>query len=286
MLSDIFRSALTLLSPRLNTEVVFFFKFHRRINLKAPQTLNEKILKLKLDSYGTDPLIRQCADKYAVRAYVEDKGFRDILIPLLAAYDRAEDIDWDALPDAFALKWNFGCGFNLICRDKHKLNREAAVRQLEKWGRKKYYLGHSEMQYKNVPPKLLVEQYIGAADGSLPEDYKFYCFNGEPLAILYMAGRNTEQMQAAFFDPDWNLIGTTGKSHYHAFEAAPQPPASLHRMVEIARALAKDFTFVRVDLYDIDGKPFFGELTFTPAGGFDVSQCEINGHTMGELLKL
>ena len=127
MLSDIFRSALTILSPKLNTEVVFFFKFHRRINWKNPQTLNEKILKLKLDSYGSDPKIRQCADKYAVRSYVEAKGLRDMLIPLLAAYDRAEDIVWDTLPEAFALKWNFGCGFNLICTDKKKLKQEDTI---------------------------------------------------------------------------------------------------------------------------------------------------------------
>ena len=181
MLSDIFRSALTSLSPKLNTEVVFFFKFHRRINWKNPQTLNEKILKLKLDSYGSDPKIRQCADKYAVRSYVEAKGLRDMLIPLLAAYDRAEDIVWDTLPEAFALKWNFGCGFNLICADKKKLKQEDAVKTLSRWSRKKYHLGYSEMQYKGVPKKLLAEKYLGTADGALPEDYKFYCFNGEPL---------------------------------------------------------------------------------------------------------
>ena len=286
MLSDIFRSALTILSPKLNTEVVFFFKFHRRINWKNPQTLNEKILKLKLDSYGSDPKIRQCADKYAVRSYVEAKGLRDMLIPLLAAYDRAEDIVWDTLPEAFALKWNFGCGFNLICTDKKKLKQEDAVKTLSRWSRKKYHLGYSEMQYKGVPKKLLAEKYLGTADGALPEDYKFYCFNGEPLAILYMTGRGSEHMQAAFFDLNWNMIGTTGKRNYQSFEATPPAPASLNRMAEAARILSKDFKFVRVDFYDVDGKPFFGEMTFTPAGGFDVSQCRINGQSMGELLKI
>lgn len=115
---------------------------------------------------------------------------------------------------------------------------------------------------------------------------KFYCFNGEPLAILYMTGRGSEHMQAAFFDLNWNMIGTTGKRNYQSFEATPPAPASLNRMAEAARILSKDFKFVRVDLYDVDGKPFFGEMTFTPAGGFDVSQCRINGQSMGELLKI
>lgn len=101
-----------------------------------------------------------------------------------------------------------------------------------------------------------------------------------------MTGRGSEHMQAAFFDLNWNMIGTTGKRNYQSFEATPPAPASLNRMAEAARILSKDFKFVRVDLYDVDGKPFFGEMTFTPAGGFDVSQCRINGQSMGELLKI
>jgi len=138
---------LTMLSPTLNTKAHFKQAFGRNINLKEPKSFCEKILKMKLDSYGTDPLIRQCADKYAVREYIQKKGCSEILVPLIAAYDKPEQIDWDALPEKFVIKWNFGCGFNIICDDKNKLKKAEVIAQLKKWGKVKSYLSHSEMQY-------------------------------------------------------------------------------------------------------------------------------------------
>ena len=121
-----FKCILTLISPRLNTMVVYYFKFKKRINLKYPKTLDEKIQWLKLNTYYKNPLVTQCADKYAVRTYIEKCGCKEILNELYGVYDRVEEIPWDSLPNKFVIKWNFGCGQNLICFDKQKLNIEQA----------------------------------------------------------------------------------------------------------------------------------------------------------------
>ena len=181
-LSRGFYAALSYVSPRLNTELLFLKKFGRRVNLKDPETLNEKLLKRKLEQYGTDPLVRQCADKYRVRDFVAERGCGETLNRLIGVFDRVQDIDFDALPERFAIKWNFGCGYNLICRDKAALDIPAAKKQLEKWGREPFWAYYSELQYRNVPKKLIVEEYIGG--DTLPEDYKFYCFNGKARCVM------------------------------------------------------------------------------------------------------
>ena len=283
-IARLFRSSLTLISPELNTKVIYWFKFKKRLDLKNPRKLNEKILKLKIDRYGNDPLVKKCADKYAVREYVTEKGLEEILIPLIAVYDSVKDIKWASLPESFAMKWNFGCGFNFICEDKSKYDEKTVLKQMKKWGKEKYYLPYSEMQYKDVPHRIIVEQFLKPRNGILPEDYKFYCFNGVPKAILYISGRHTDHEIVGFFDLDWNYIGSTGKKVYEDIKDMPERPSCLEEMIRIAAKLSEGFPFVRIDLYDFDSKPLFGEMTFTPAGGFDVSECTIDGKEMGELL--
>ena len=170
-----FYAALSYVSPRWNTKLLFLRKFGRLPDLKHPQTLNEKLLKQKLERFGTDPVVRQCADKYRVRDYVDGCGCGGTLNRLLAVYDRPEDIDWDALPERFAVKWNFGCGYNLICTDKQALDTHAAVQQLRAWGREPFWAYYSELQYRHVDKKLLIEEYIGTPDGTLPEEkFRYY----------------------------------------------------------------------------------------------------------------
>ena len=122
-----FKQFLTVISPRLNTEIVYFFKFKKRINLNEPRTLDEKIQWLKLNAYNKNPLVTQCADKYAVRDYVKSCGCSEILNDLYGVYDSVDEIKWDELPEKFVIKWNFGCGQNLICFDKSKLNLKSIV---------------------------------------------------------------------------------------------------------------------------------------------------------------
>jgi hypothetical protein len=208
-------------------------------------------------------MVIKCADKYAVREYVAQCGCADTLNPLLNVYDSVEDIVESDLPDRFALKLNYGCTYNIICADKTQFNFYEAKKKLRKWMKTNYYLTHSEMQYKDVKRKILLEQFIEGSDGRFPDDYKFYCFNGEPQYLLFCTDRNVAHAQKTFYDIDGNIVNWRPDCISKKFER----PESYQEMIEVCKKLSEGFPFVRVDLYDLNGKVIFGELTFTPAGG-------------------
>lgn len=289
-LAVLFRCGMTIISPTLNTKVCYRVKTGKKLNIKNPDEFKEKLLKLKLDNYNHNPLVKQCADKYAVRDYVharfEESDCPDILNTLVAVYDSVEEIDWVNLPCRFAMKWNFGCGYNIIVSDKSKLDLQSATEQMKRWGRKKAHLGYAEMQYKGVKKKIIVEKFLESKKGGVPEDYKIYCFSGKPVAVLYISDRGTDNTKGGFFDLNWNYLGNTGKDIYEGFDQLPNKPESLSVMIKAAGILSKPFPFVRVDFYDVDGRAIFGEMTFTPAGGAQASEIAIDGKSMGELLDL
>lgn len=155
-----FYSFLTILSPTLNTKVRYRSIFRKKLDLKNPKTLNEKILWLKLNTYYRNPLVIQCADKYLVREYVSNCGLGQILVPLIGVWEDPMQIPWDDLPEQFVLKWNFGAGMNIICTDKSKINKEIVIKQLKEWKKCKYWLPYSEMQYKYINPKIVCEELL------------------------------------------------------------------------------------------------------------------------------
>lgn len=159
---DVFARGLTVISPKWNTEFRFWMTFKRKIDLENPESFNEKLLWLKLNRYMNDPLVIQCADKYAVRDYVTACGCGDLLNEMYGVYDDADSIPWEDLPRQFVLKWNFGSGFNIICPDKSKIDRNEVIRQMKKWGRSRYWLSYSEMQYKYCRKKIVCEKYLSA----------------------------------------------------------------------------------------------------------------------------
>lgn len=281
---EILRAA-TLISPSINTKLSYYRVFKRWPNLVKPTTFNEKLLYLKLNNYNHNPIVVQCADKYSVRKYIEAKGLGDCLNGLIAVYDDVEDIRWNELPEKFAMKWNFGASYNIICSNKAELDIIRTKKILRKWGKKKYWLGTSEMQYKKCAKKIVCEKFLESDEGTLPEDYKLYCFNGKVLAILYIVGRGEKQKHGGFFSTDWNYLGVASK-WYEDFSVLPKKPKSLDNMISIAEALADGFPFVRIDFYDIDGKAVFGEMTFTPGAGVVTAQIDIDGKSMGDLLQL
>lgn len=260
---NIFLCLMTMISPYLNT-IVYYFASHKKIiNLAKPRGFNEKVLWLKLNTYSRSPLVKKCADKYAVREFITEKGYGDCLVPLLACYEQVDDIKWEELPEKFALKINFGSGYNIICKDKSKLDIEDCRKRLNKWIKSKYYLSHSELQYKDVKPYILVEKFIENQNGEFPADFKFYCFDGEPKCLLYCSERIGSHAKKTLFDLNGNVLNWRND-----ITTQPFPETSCFEdMLEICRALSKGFPFVRVDLYDHNGKVLFGELTFTPAGG-------------------
>ncbi|RGS76395.1 ATP-grasp fold amidoligase family protein, partial [Coprococcus sp. AF21-14LB] len=246
--------------------------------------LTKNYYGLKLNDYIQNPLVIQCADKYRVREYIEKCGYSHLLNELLGVYEHAKDIDWNSLPEKFVLKWNFGAGMNILCENKENLNITQTVKQLNKWEKLKYWLPYSEMQYKNTPKRIICEKYLDNTDelGVIP-DYKVYCFHGEPLAILVMHDRGHE-MKTEFFDINWNSLENTNK--YKEVKEPTKEPSCLKEMLEASRSFSTPFPFVRCDFYIISGKLYFGELTFTPAGGLYVSQTKINGKGMEEYLHI
>lgn len=277
-----FRILLTNISPTLNVKVTYLLAKGRRINLKAPSTLEEKILWLKLNTYRENELVTICCDKFEVRNYVKENGWENILIDLIGVYKSEEDIDWSKLPEKFVLKCNHGSGFNIICKDKNKLDIEKAKSQLNSWMKEEQWKSYAEMNYKNMEKRITCEKYIETKNGHLPTDYKIYCFNGVPKAVLVIADRDGET-KGSFMSTDWELLSYTEK--YKANDI-PEKPLSLETMLNAAASLSKPFPFVRVDFYQGNDRAIFGEMTFTPAGGLYTSQTDIEGVTMGELLEI
>ncbi len=275
-------SVLTLISPELNTRARYKSVYGTVLDLDSPRTFSEKLLWLKLKDYISNPLVIQCADKYRVRKYIEDCGCGDILNELYGVYDSAQDIPWGDLPESFVLKWNFGAGMNIVVKEKSRLDVSETVQKLEKWGKVKYWLPHSEMQYKKTEKKLVCEKFL--VDNANPDvipDYKVYCFHGEPKAIFVMHDRG-HGIKSEFFDTNWRVLKNSGK--YAKPQQTTPKPACFEQMLEVSRKLSSPFPFVRCDYYVVNGKLIFGELTFTPAGGLYTSTTKIDGKDMSEFL--
>lgn len=288
-----FRRMLTRISPKLNTSVIYRMKFKRKWDENNPITFNDKILWLKFHTYWKNELVIQCADKYAVREYIKKAGQEELLIKLYGVYENVEDIPWDNLPKQFVLKLNTGCGCNIIVVDKDKLDINFAKSKLCKGMKEKYYLDYSEMHYKDIKPLILIEEYIGSDDGRPPIDYKFYCMNGKAVYVMVCEDRDGINHPKFFFlDKKWNKLPYTEEVFKYPSKKI-EKPKKIDEAFKVAETLAKEFPFVRVDLYIVKNKIFFGELTFTPSAGMDMDfKFKVPGENkdtdtiLGELLKL
>ncbi len=280
------RYLLTWISPKLN--IRFFYKrCHGKYpDLKNPKTLDEKIQWMKLNYYPGNDLVYQCADKFRVREYVEKCGLGFILNELLCTFRSPEEIDWDKLPEKFVLKWNFGCGGNIICQDQSKLDKKLAIKELKYFQKIKAHLIAAEPQYE-MEKVLLCEKLIETADGSAPVDYKFYCFNGKAEYVLCCVGRGENERPAFyFFDREWKLQRLNRSSLNLPADFSVPKPEGIDQLFEYAEKLSAPFPFVRADFYLENGKPYFGELTFTPSGGFDAGRLPETDLFFGKKVEL
>lgn len=261
-----------LLSDKTALKIQYKNVFLRDLDLENPQTFNEKIQWLKL--YNRNPQYTQMVDKYAAKAFVADKIGAEYIIPTLGVWDSFEDIDFDALPNQFVLKCTHGSGDVVVCTDKEKLDKEAAREKLSRALHTDFYKIGREWPYKNVPRKILAEQYMtdngasGQADTGLT-DYKFYCFNGVANCVMVCRDRHLHNTKFYFFDRNWTFCryNRLGRSLPEGFTMVK--PEQMDRMFELADTLSKDLPFVRVDLYECGGRIYFGELTFFPSSGFE-----------------
>lgn len=278
--------------PRRVADYRFHKKFGRHIDWENPKDLNEKIQWLKF--YSDTSLWTQLADKYAVRRYVEERGCGDLLVPLYGRWERTEEIDWDSLPEQFVLKTNNGCRDIVICRDKQRLDKRMVTKRYAWLLRTGHTYGYitAEPHYATIKPCVIAEQLLDASQQSIDSstliDYKIWCFDGEPACIRVYYNRAHRKVDSTIYDTDWNPHPEWVASSKH-YKVDPQPiprPASLDRMLEAARALSKGLPQVRVDLYEVGGKPYFGELTLTAASGCIDSFSEAYLRELGDRVKL
>ena len=267
-----FRVFLSFLSPRLNTVYLYWKKFGRPPDLRHPQSFNEMLLRQKLERFGRDREVRLCADKLTARDFVRERGCADLLVPLCGVWRRPEEICFEALPERFVLKWNFGCGYTLLCPDKAALDRSAAVELLRRWGREPFWAFFSELQYRGIPRRILAEAWLGDDRGVPPEDYKFYCFHGKAACVMLCTGRERGVPRFYFLDRDFRLLRINRDGKEAPADFSLVRPDGLERAFSAAETLSAGFPFVRVDLYLIGGRVFFGELTFTPAAALDTKR--------------
>lgn len=276
---------LTGISPAVATKLIYRYNFKRKLNLIAPRDINEKMNYLKLKTYYNNPLVTKCVDKYEVRNYLGENGFGELLPELYGAFNDTNELrkKWSDFPKQFVMKCNHGCDYNILVTDKDQLNLDAACLKLDRWLQEDYWKIFCEPQYKNVVHKIIVEEYL--ADDILT--YKFYCFNGEPK-VLYLSsnGEHGEKdLYLDYYDIDMNWLDITLYPHLHSKEKAVKPQ-NYEAMLQLARKLSKPFPFVRIDLYNVNGKIYFSEFTFIPTGGYMKLEPSSVLDEWGEWLKL
>lgn len=274
---------------RVLPEDTFLRIFHeyymgRPLDLDDPREFTEKIQWLKL--YFRDPRLPRLVDKYAVRAYVEEKVGARYLNELYAVWDRAADVTFEGLPDRFVLKAVHGCHFNILVDDRNDFSPARARRRLRRWSRKnQYWRGGLEWAYRDVPPRIIAEAFLEQPGSSVLTDYKFFCFGGEPRFVQVDLERGIDDLRA-YYDMSWSRQPFTTAGRANPLEGEAERPENFEEMVEVARSLADDLPFVRVDLYNLDGRIVFGEMTFYPGDGRRPFAPDEYNRRIGDLIEL
>ena len=257
--------ALKFIPDKQMIQFQYWLKLKRKLDLDNPKRYTEKIQWYKLNYRNENMPV--CVDKLHVRDYITNKGLEDCLVKLYAVFDRPEDINLDSLPDKFILKTTNGSGTNIICKDKSTLNLEEVIKKVRGFLKQSSASAGREWPYEQVIPKIIVEELLedpASPDGSI-NDYKFLCFSGNPEYVVLDVDRYTHHKRN-IYDTSWNDLHV--ESDCPCSEKAYEKPSTLDRMLEISKVLCEDFPAVRVDLYSIQGKIYFGELTFFPWSGY------------------
>ena len=264
--------------PKQIADQLFEQQFGYKIDWDNPRDLNEKIQWLMFNTDISEWV--RLADKYRVREFVKARGCEEILIPLYGKWERAEDIDWDKLPNSFVMKVNHGCGDAQIVLDKTKADLSAIQQFMKNALKQTWGLGTAEIHYRRIKPCIIAEQLLlpsdashvkevnGMAPTATMTDYKIWCFNGNPYCIQAYSGRDmkTNEMIRNVYDWNWNKHPEYYNEQYRS-DVIDKKPEHLKEMYEYACKLSKGFPEVRVDLYECNGKVYFGELTFTGSAG-------------------
>lgn len=272
-----------LYSDEMYLRMLFRLKMGYKLNLENPTTFSEKLQWLKL--YNRRPEYTTMVDKYAVKEYVSNIIGSKYIIPTLGVWDRPEDIDWDSLPNQYVLKTTHGGGNTgvVICKDKSTFDKEKAIEKLNRSLKQDIYKTLREWPYKNVPRRIIAEQFIEAENNDLP-DYKFFCFDGEVKALFIGTERGTGNVKFDYFDADFNHLNLIQQHPLSGRQL--EKPAGFEEMKRVASQLSKGIPQVRIDLYNVNGKIYFGEITFFHHGGVVPFHPESWDYTFGSWIKL
>lgn len=273
--------SVNLVSHKYATKILHYQMTGSWPNLASPENFNEKLQWIKLNE--KDEVKAKLADKYLAHFYVRDKCGKELVNKIYGVYDRPEEIEWDKLPDAIAIKCNHGCGYNIITKDKKSLDKRDVEKKLNYWLKEKFGRRSLEYYYDKITPKIIIENYIEDSYGLLPRDYKFYCFNGVPKIVLVCSERS-DSLKLDFFDLSWNRINVGLKENESEKEI--EKPSCLNEMIKNAELLSKGFRFVRIDFYDKDGNVIFGEFTFTPGANMANYYSEYGIKYLGDMLDI
>lgn len=250
------------LPKRYAVQIAYYRRFKKKLNLSNPQTLNQNIQKLMIFKYSE--LESRCSDKYYAREYIRGKNLGCLLPELYGRWFDAREIDFDKLPNRFVLKATNGCGFNVICKNKDCLDIQKTVEFLNKCKKTDFSKKNIEPHYDKKLASIIAEEYIDSGQEEVL-DYKFHCIKGEPVGVLVCSQR-TKGLKLNWFDLKWHERKDYVMDEIRG-NIAILKPTKLDEMIEVARCLAKDFLFVRVDLYNVGDRVMFSELTFTPEAG-------------------
>lgn len=254
----------------------------KKLNLRNPQNISEKLWWLAL--YWQNPLVVKCADKYLMHEYVKECGCEEILVPLYGVYDNAEEINFDMLPRKFALKCNHGCGYNILCEDKSKIDIKTIKKRLNDWLLEKYGTEYCEFHYEKIKPKIICEEFLDFSGEKSLIDYKIHCLNGVPTFFFVCTERDviTDKVIFTSYSLKWEKLSLLKNEG----EADIPKPECLEEIIHYAELLSKPFPYVRVDLYNVDNKVYLGEMTFTPYANIMSYYKDSTLKMMGEKLKL
>ncbi len=269
---------------RTYLQMLYYLKMGKRLNLDNPQTYNEKLQWLKL--YNRRPDYTVMVDKLAVKEYVAKIIGADHVIPTLGVWDKPEEIDFDSLPDQFVLKTTHGCGNNgvVICKEKNKFDKIAAVKKLKNSLTMNIYKSNREWPYKNVKRRILAEAYMEDLKYKELRDYKFFVFDGKVKALFIATDRRTGDVKFDFFDSEFNHI--TLYQQHPMSDKQIDKPVCYDEMKTIAEKLSVGIPHVRIDLYEVNGKVYFGEFTFSHHAGMVPFHPEKWDDIFGAWLKL
>ena len=272
-----------LLPDKLALKIQYKNTFLKPLNLKKPQTFNEKLQWLKL--YNRKPEYSKMVDKYEAKKYVASIIGEEYIIPTYGVYDSFDEIDFDELPNQFVLKCTHGSGDVVICKDKANLDIEAARQKLTKSLKTNYYKISREWPYKSVKPRIIAEKFLVDSSGDI-KDYKIFCFNGKAKMMLIASDRFTAvEPRFDYFDNSFNYLDFDW-THPRSTERIPEKPINFETMLKLAEELSSNMIHLRVDFYETGNMVYFGELTFFHAGGFTPFTPDEWDYTIGQWIHL